>query len=142
MRLIDADALIEKLNGIWDCNDMTFAPVDGCCIDADCKSCRWRETIEYVKRLVQNQPAASLWRRVEEPPKWVSVFDDLPRRNAVVVVSDGKRSWDVGQYHFLFKADDRTIWWWKKHTTRKVLWWMYKEDALPEPPQEVQDADT
>lgn len=53
--LIDADVLMEKLNGIWDCNDMTFAPVDGCCIDADCKSCRWRETIEYVKRLVQNQ---------------------------------------------------------------------------------------
>ena len=61
MRLIDADALMEKLNGIWDCNDMTFAPVDGCCIDADCKSCRWRETIEYVKRLVQNQPTVSPW---------------------------------------------------------------------------------
>ena len=63
MRPIDADALMEKLNGIWDCNDMTFEPVDGCCIDADCKSCRWRETIEYVKRLVQNQttivPAAA-----------------------------------------------------------------------------------
>lgn len=70
------------------------------------------------------------------PLHWVSVFDDLPRHNAVVVVSDGKRSWDVGQYHFLFKADDRTIWWWKKHTTRKVLWWMYKEDAIPEPPKE------
>ena len=75
----------------------------------------------------------------EAESHWVSVFDDLPRRNAVVVISDGKRSWDVGQYHFLFKADDRTIWWWKKHTTRKVLWWMYKEDALPEPPQEVRN---
>ena len=81
--------------------------------------------------------AASPWHRVEDNgPHWVSVFDDLPRHNAVVVVSDGKRSWDVGQYHFLFKADDRTIWWWKKHTTRKVLWWMYKEDAIPEPPKE------
>lgn len=87
------------------------------------------------------------WRRLNNEnllpkrrqPHWVSVFDDLPRHNAVVVVSDGKRSWDVGQYHFLFKADDRTIWWWKKHTTRKVLWWMYKEDALPQPPKE--DAD-
>ena len=69
-------------------------------------------------------------------PHWVSVFDDLPRHNAVVVVSDGKRSWDVGQYHFLVDDDDRTRWWWKKHTTRKVLWWMYKEDALPEPPKE------
>lgn len=74
-----------------------------------------------------------------EQPHWVSVFDDLPRHNAIVVVSDGKRSWDVGQYHFLFKDDDRTIWWWKKHTTKKVLWWMYKEDALPQPPQEAQE---
>lgn len=71
MRLIDADALMEKLNGIWDCNDMTFAPVDRCCIDADCKSCRWRETIEYVKRLVKNQATITIstWRRVDEPPK-------------------------------------------------------------------------
>jgi hypothetical protein len=66
MRPIDADALMEKLNGIWDCNDMTFEPVDGCCIDADCKSCRWRETIEYVKRLVQNQTTISPWHRVDE----------------------------------------------------------------------------
>lgn len=86
---------------------------------------------------INHIPAASPWHRVEDNgPHWVSVFDDLPRHNAVVVVSDGKRSWDVGQYHFLFKADDRTIWWWKKHTTRKVLWWMYKEDAIPEPPKE------
>lgn len=69
MRLIDADALMEKLNGIWDCNDMVFEPVDGCCIDADCKSCRWRETIEYVKRLVQNQTTITPWRGVEEPPE-------------------------------------------------------------------------
>lgn len=121
MRLIDADALLEHLeaclqNGrpISDLYDLS-------------------EIVHYVKSM----PAASPWHSMEDNgPHWVSVFDDLPRHNAVVVVSDGKRSWDVGQYHFLFKADDRTIWWWKKHTTRKVLWWMYKEDALPEPPKE------
>ena len=117
MRLIDADALRE----IWVCQpEHDFEP----------------SSFVYS---IDNAPTvepASPWHRVEEPPKWVSVFDDLPRHNAVVVVSDGKRSWDVGQYHFLFKADDRTIWWWKKHTTRKVLWWMYKEDAIPEPPKE------
>lgn len=71
MRPIDADALMEKLNGIWDCNDMTFEPVDGCCIDADCKSCRWRETIEYVKRLVKNQTTISPWHSMEDngPPE-------------------------------------------------------------------------
>ena len=101
--------------------------------EAPCRAC-W---LDDALTDLEDFPAASPWHRVEEElPKWVSVFDDLPRKNAVVVVSDGKRSWDVGQYHFLFKADDRTIWWWKKHTTRKVLWWMYKEDAIPEPPKE------
>lgn len=56
MKPIDGDMLVEKLDGIWDCNDMTFEPVDHCCINADCKSCRWRETLEYVKRLVKNMP--------------------------------------------------------------------------------------
>ena len=86
MRLIDADALMEKLNGIWDCNDMTFAPVDVCCIDADCKSCRWRETIEYVKRLVQNQTTISPWHRVEE---------ELPE--------------EEGRYWFAFRFDGHWI---------------------------------
>lgn len=100
---------------------------------------RWQDGQDLMDR-INAIPAASPWHRVDDNgPHWVSVFDDLPRHNAVVVVSDGKRSWDVGQYHFLFKADDRTIWWWKKHTTRKVLWWMYKEDALPQPPNEVKE---
>lgn len=118
-RLIDEDAVKRRMHETMDYQDL-YLPVhfEMCMNDAP---------------TVEPRPP---WHRVEEPPKWVSVFDDLPRKNAVVVVSDGKRSWDVGQYHFLFKADDRTIWWWKKHTTRKVLWWMYKEDALPEPPKE------
>lgn len=114
MRLIDADALRK-------CFEVPHELKCGIQAGMD----------EYALKCIDEQPT------VASPPlHWVSVFDDLPRHNAVVVVSDGKRSWDVGQYHFLFKADDRTIWWWKKHTTRKVLWWMYKEDAIPEPPKE------
>ena len=100
MRPIDADALMEKLNGIWDCNDMTFAPVDGCYIDADCKSCRWRETIEYVKRLVQNQATITIstWHRVEEPPdidEYVLAFDG----DIVVMASfDGEKWWQHDTY--------------------------------------------
>lgn len=125
MRLIDAHKLTDHLQMVQK-RDGLLGAID-------------RVVMEVIDRFVREEPtvdAAPRWHRVEEPPKWVSVFDDLPRNNAVVVVSDGKRSWDVGQYHFLFKADDRTIWWWKKHTTRKVLWWMYKEDAIPEPPKE------
>ena len=108
------------------------ASFDGCALGWQ----DWQDLMDRINAI----PPAHPWHRVEDNgPHWVSVFDDLPRHNAVVVVSDGKRSWDVGQYHFLFKADDRTIWWWKKHTTRKVLWWMYKEDAIHEPPKEVQE---
>lgn len=128
MRLIDADALMEKLNGIWDCNDMTFAPVDGCCIDADCKSCRWRETIEYVKRLVQNQTTITPWRRVEEPPEEAGEY----------IVAYHPCWWDdvktqvtkVGIDYFRGKAS------WAKRKTQRVTHWMEK----PEPPKEEYNA--
>ena len=47
--LIDRDALTEQLDGIWDCNDMVFGD-DNICerIHADCNSCRWRETKDYI----------------------------------------------------------------------------------------------
>ena len=125
MRLIDADALMEKLNGIWDCNDMTFEPVDGCCIDADCKSCRWRETIEYVKRLVQNQTTASPWHRVE---------DELPEIGKRVLVSYG------GYVQILKRTDSMTYngrnYWWNE---ADGLWERVEEGAywMPiEPPKE------
>ena len=114
MRLIDADALMEKLNGIWDCNDMTFEPVDGCCIDADCKSCRWRETIEYVKRLVQNQPTASTWHRVEEPPK----------ENGRYFVS-----WEGAVATDEYKNG---VWLYASMFNQRVTYWM----PIPEPPKE------
>lgn len=48
-RLIDADKLTERLDGIWDCNDIVFED-DNICdrIHADCNSCRWRETRDYI----------------------------------------------------------------------------------------------
>ena len=73
-------------------------------------------------------PAASPWHRVE---------DGLPVKGEIVIVSDGKRTWDVGQYRCLaFSDGDRTKWWWKGHTIKTVKWWMRKKDALPEPPKE------
>lgn len=76
---------------------------------------------------IDHIPTASPWRRVE---------DGLPVKGEIVIVSDGKRTWDVGQYHCLFSSDDRTKWWWKGHTIKTVKWWMRKKDALPEPPKE------
>lgn len=69
-------------------------------------------------------------------PRWHRVEEELPVKGEVVIVSDGKRTWDIGQYHCLVSSDDRTKWWWKGHTIKTVKWWMRKKDALPEPPKE------
>lgn len=77
---------------------------------------------------IDHIPTASPWHRVE---------DGLPVKGEIVIVSDGKRTWDVGQYRCLaFSDGDRTKWWWKGHTIKTVKWWMRKKDALPEPPKE------
>ena len=56
-RLIDADALIEKIDGIWDCNDMVFTPDDHCCnIPEDCKGCKWAQTKDCIRRMAENAP--------------------------------------------------------------------------------------
>ena len=68
-------------------------------------------------------------------PRWVRCEEELPVKGEIVIVSDGKHTWDVGQYHCLV-SDDRTKWWWKGHTIKTVKWWMRKKDALPEPPKE------
>ena len=126
-----------------------------CCVSPGCQECAYKkhdnsketcisvmvgDAADAIEELTESNNAlhetvTNLLNTIRDRGKWISVEDELPRHNAVVVVSDGKRSWDVGQYHFLVDADDRTRWWWKKHTTRKVLWWMYKEDAIPDPPK-------
>lgn len=54
-RLGDLDKLVEKIDGIWDCNDMVFKPNDHCCnIPEDCKGCKWVETKNFIRRMVAN----------------------------------------------------------------------------------------
>lgn len=56
-RLGDLDKLVEKIDGIWDCNDMVFKPNDHCCnIPEDCKGCKWVETKNFIRRIVANAP--------------------------------------------------------------------------------------
>ena len=53
----DLDKLVEKIDGIWDCNDMVFSPNDHCCnVPEDCKGCKWIETKNYIRRMVTNAP--------------------------------------------------------------------------------------
>ena len=55
-RLIDADALIEWINGIYDCCDIVFPDNDMCEDNADCNSCRWFSTLQAVKTKINNMP--------------------------------------------------------------------------------------
>lgn len=55
MSLIDADDLLETLDGVLRCNDMVFEPNNLICnFPNDCKGCKWRETLDFVKRLVKS----------------------------------------------------------------------------------------
>ena len=96
----------------------------------DMKSCQYDRDYSLMDfcEWLDDAPTASPWHRVE---------DGLPVKGEIVIVSDGKRTWDVGQYRCLaFSDGDRTKWWWKGHTIKTVKWWMRKKDALPEPPKE------
>ena len=55
-KLIDADALDEVIDGIWDCNDLYFQPNDKICDPNDCKGCKWRETMDCFRRMVKHTP--------------------------------------------------------------------------------------
>jgi hypothetical protein len=54
--LIDADALTDTTDGIWDCNDLYFQPNDKICDPNDCKGCKWRETMDCFCRMVKQAP--------------------------------------------------------------------------------------
>ena len=72
---------------------------------------------------------------------WISVYERLPDKGQIVVVTDGKNTWDFG----MFKGPVYSIskgeylvdkWEWKKNTIKHVKWWMPKDSALPQPPKE------
>lgn len=115
MRLIDADANIETMKKCAENPEDMYALL----------------CYRYAQRVLEEAPT------VEPTSPWRRVEDGLPVKGEIVIVSDGKRTWDVGQYRCLaFSDGDRTKWWWKGNTIKTVKWWMRKKDALPEPPKE------
>ena len=67
-------------------------------------------------------------------PQWIPVTDNtLPDKGKVVIALGEKGTWDFGTYRG--HGDDIHYWHWKKNTFKRVYWWMYKENALPEPYQ-------
>lgn len=58
---IDRDALLARLDGIWDCCDITFPDGrDHICKPEDCKGCKWRDVLAAFKKMVKNAPAADV----------------------------------------------------------------------------------
>ena len=55
MGLIDADALLKKFERMWDCTDIVFEPKELLCDPlSDCKGCKWKEILDFVKRIVKS----------------------------------------------------------------------------------------
>lgn len=56
--LISRSALLERIDDIYDCCDMTFdGERDHACKPEDCKGCKWYDTKQYIRKMVQNAPA-------------------------------------------------------------------------------------
>ena len=54
-RLCDQDDILERIDGIWDCNDMVFEPNDHCCdVLDDCAGCKWYQTKMAIRKIVAN----------------------------------------------------------------------------------------
>lgn len=52
---------IEKFfDGIHHCTDLTFEPNDNCCAADDCAHCKWRETMNAIKKRILSIPAADV----------------------------------------------------------------------------------
>ena len=86
----------------------------------------------YLFDKVDTMPEA----KEDNEPHWIPVTENtLPDKGRVVVVCGEKGTWDFGTYRG--HGDNIHFWHWKKNTYKRVYWWMYKEDALPEPHREV-----
>ena len=115
-RLIDADALKEKMYHEAFEKDSDMQKWDSGC---------W---IRYkmFENVLREQPT------VTPEPHWIPVTEDtLPEEGRIVVVYGEKGTWDYGKYRGY--GPNIHYWYWKNKTFKKVYWWMYKEDALPEP---------
>ena len=103
--------------------------------------------IEQEKMIVEALPSLYPLKDYEEDAihavlnaisHWIPVTEDtLPEENRVVVVCGNKGTWDFGTYRG--HGNNIHYWHWKKNTFKRVYWWMYKEDALPEPYKGVTD---
>ena len=60
--LLSRKKILEMLDSIYDCNDMVFEH-DECERDADCRSCRWRDTKKYIRDKIARMPSEQRGKR-------------------------------------------------------------------------------
>lgn len=121
MRMIDADALLTEIRKKEAEPNYQHTGED------------WCVGLIIAEGLVDEQPTI-------EPQKWIPVSQELPEDGKVVIAIGKKGTWDVGTYRG-FLGDNIHRWQWKKNTIKTVYWWMYKENALPEPYKGDNNAD-
>lgn len=70
-------------------------------------------------------------------PRWIPVTERLPEKNQIVVVVQHGKTWDYGRFRGLaYLGGNIHKWNWENNTTKTVDYWMPKQSALPEPPEE------
>lgn len=57
---IERERIEKFFDGIYDCADLTFEPNDHCCAADDCAHCKWRETMNAIKKRILSIPAADV----------------------------------------------------------------------------------
>lgn len=93
-----------------------FSPLEG------------RQCAKAIERVPSAQPEQ----------KWIPVTEStLPEKGMVVIAKGERGTWDFGTYRG--HGDDIHFWHWKKNTFKRVYWWMYKDNALPEPYREDEE---
>ena len=129
----------EELNEIASALSEKFAYMNTCLNERDIilgylgvkRCCETHCNTDCTNTKCESHPLSS----AQPEQRWIPVtLETLPNPNSVVVVCGKKGTWDYGMYRGWY--DDIHSWWWKKNTIKHVYWWMYKDDALPEPYRE------
>ncbi len=57
---IERERIEKFFDGIYDCADLVFEPNDHCCAADDCAHCKWRETMNAIKKRILSIPTADV----------------------------------------------------------------------------------
>lgn len=128
-KYIEREALLERIDDIWDCADMVFEPNDHCCHDGDCEGCKWAETKNAIRKIIADFPAADVQPVV---PKWIPVTERLPSAEKEVYVTDGEYIARAVLLDEVFPGDKPC---WSYSGLGEITHWC-EQIPLPQPPKE------